>query len=156
ITTVLLDGFDGSPGPWYVNLEVAMDIETVIAMAPGLDQVLVYEGVLPNSILNRMATDNIAKQLSASWVYQIDAGSTQSCQQFAAQGQSFVNSSGDAGAYANTISTPCDDPYITIVGGTELTTTSAGGGWASETVWSGTGGGVSSTYAIPGWQQGVD
>jgi hypothetical protein len=156
ITTVLLDGYDGSPGPWYVNLEVAMDIETAIAMAPGLDQVLVYEGVLPNSVLNRMATDNIAKQLSASWVYQINSGSQQSFQQFAAQGQSFFNSSGDAGAYASTISTPCDDPYITIVGGTVLTTTNAGGSWASETVWSGTGGGVSSTYAIPSWQQGVN
>jgi subtilase family serine protease len=156
IATVLLDGFDGSPGPWYVNLEVAMDIETTISMAPGLDHVLVYEGVLADSILNRMATDNIAKQLSASWVYQIDAGSQQSFQQFAAQGQSFFNSSGDAGAYASTVSTPCDDPYITVVGGTVLTTTSAGGSWASETVWSGTGGGVSSTNAIPGWQQGVN
>jgi subtilase family serine protease len=116
ITPVLLDGYDGSPGVWEVNTEVSLDIEMAISMAPGLDQVLVYEGYLPDSILSQMATDDIAKQLSASWVYGIDAESQQLYQQFATQGQSFFNSSGDGGAWGNSISTPCDDPYITIAG----------------------------------------
>ena len=155
LTPVLLDGYDGSPGVWEVNTEVSLDIEMAISMAPGLDQVLVYEGYLPDSILSQMATDDIAKQLSASWVYGIDAESQQLYQQFATQGQSFFNSSGDGGAWGNSIPTPCDNPYITIVGGTVLTTSNAGGGWAGETTWSGSGGAISSTYAIPSWQQGI-
>ncbi|MGA2244124.1 MAG: protease pro-enzyme activation domain-containing protein [Verrucomicrobiota bacterium] len=158
ITPVLLDGYDGSPGSWEVNLEVSLDIEMAISMAPGLDQVLVYEGLLPDSILNRMATDDIAKQLSASWVYGIDSESQQIFQEFATQGQSFFNSSGDGGAWGKSggIASPADDPYITIVGGTVLTTTNAGGGWSSETVWTGSGGGISTNYSIPTWQQGIN
>ena len=158
ITPVLLNGYDGSPGGWQVNAEVSLDIEMAIAMAPGLDQVLVYEGMLPDSILNRMATDNIAKQLSASWVYGIDSESQQIFQEFATQGQSFFNSSGDGGAWgvSGGMPSPLDDPYITIVGGTLLTTTTAGGAWASETVWTGSGGGISTNYSIPTWQQGID
>jgi hypothetical protein len=50
---------------------------------------------------------------------------------------------------------PFDDPYITVVGGTDLTTASAGGAWASETGWEDSGGGYSwetTPYAIPTWQ----
>ncbi len=45
LQTVLLDGFDGLPvtGPNAANSEVALDIEMVIAMAPGLSGVVVYE-----------------------------------------------------------------------------------------------------------------
>jgi subtilase family serine protease len=157
ITPVLLDGFDGAPGDWQANLEVSMDIETAIAMAPGLDQVIVYEGLLPDSVLNRMATDNIAKQLSASWIYLTDAAALQAYQQFAAQGQSFFNSSGDGGTWAGgSMPSPLDDPYITIVGGTVLTTSGPGGTWAGETTWTGSGGGISTNYTIPTWQQGIN
>ncbi|HVM47815.1 MAG TPA: immunoglobulin domain-containing protein [Candidatus Acidoferrum sp.] len=168
ISTVLLDGFDGTPDGG--NIEVALDIDMAIAMAPGLSSVIVYEGLLTDSLLNRMATDDLAKQLSASWTYSIDAISEQVFQQFAAQGQSFFNASGDADAWVGSIPTPCDDPYITIVGGTTLTTSGPGGSWASETVWNegtfydydygiyygiGSGGGISTTYPIPSWQQGI-
>jgi hypothetical protein len=172
---VLIDGFNGTPitGPYANNSEVAMDIELVIAMAPGLNQVLVYEAgpsAAAIDILNRMATDNTAKQLSASWTWiTLDPGTDQVFQEFAAQGQSFFNASGDNDAYdpsTNPVNiwAPADDPYITIVGGTTLTTGSSGA-WASETAWnwgdngdgtaSGTSGGISTTYPIPAWQQGV-
>jgi len=36
-------------------------------MAPGLSKVIVYEGYFLNSVLNRIATDNLAKQISMSW-----------------------------------------------------------------------------------------
>ena len=101
ITTVLLDGYDGSPGAFFSDdAEVSLDIEMAIAMAGrALDQVLVYEGELPDSILNRMATDNTAKQLNASWVYPINSEIEQIYQQYATQGQSFFNSSGDGDAW---------------------------------------------------------
>ena len=155
VTTILADSFNGRPGA--DNIEVSLDIDMAIAMAPGLSAVLVYEGNQPNTVLNRMATDAQAKQISASWTYPIDATSIQIFQQYAAQGQSFFNASGDSGAYApGTVSPPTDVPYITVVGGTDLTTQPNGGAWVGETTWPLSSGGISTTYAIPAWQQGID
>jgi len=153
---VLLDRFKGNPGPY--NDEVALDIEVVISLAPGLDQVILYEGVLPNSILNRMASDNLAKQLSSSWTWGLGSSPTtdQIFLQFAAQGQSFFQASGDSGAYTGVIDQPADNPYITIVGGTTLRTTGPGGAWSSEVTWSSSGGGISTHYPLPSWQNGID
>jgi uncharacterized repeat protein (TIGR03803 family) len=158
VSAVLLDGYNGGPG--IGNDEVSLDIEMVISMAPGLTQVLVYEGAITDDILNRMATDNLAKQIAASWTYQIDAESDQIFLQFAAQGQSYFNASGDGDAYSGSVPPPTDDPNITIVGGTTLSTTGGGGAWVSETVWNegggeGSAGGISPTIAIPIWQKGI-
>ena len=59
---------------------------------------IVYEGEVTDDILNQMATDGLANQLSASWTYPIDPETEQIFQQFAAQGQSFFNASGDSDA----------------------------------------------------------
>ena len=126
-----------------------------ISMAPGLSSVLVYEGPTPlyeaplgtnyvqyatttaqiNDVLNRMATDNLAKQLSCSYEMDINPSTVQIFQQYAAQGQSFFQASGDFGAFPGAIDEPSDDPYITVVGGTTLTTAASDGSWMSETVW---------------------
>ena len=151
--TVLLDGFSGAPGS--SNIEVILDIEMASYMAPGLSKVMVYEGYNPNDILNRMATDNLAQQLSSSWGFGINATTEQIFKQYIAQGQSLLQASGDSGAYKSTVMTPADDPNLTVVGGTSLTTSGAGGPWQSETTWSGSGGGVSTVYAIPSYQQGL-
>ena len=159
VTAVLLDGYDGAAGDG--NDEVSLDIEMAISMAPNLNQILVYEGSTTDDILNRMATDNLAKQIGASWTYGIDAESQQIFQQFAAQGQSFFNAAGDGDAWCNGPASPTDDPYLTSVGGTSLTTSGPGGAWVSETVWNwnnglGGGGGISTTYLIPSWQEGIN
>jgi uncharacterized repeat protein (TIGR03803 family) len=163
ITNVLVNGFTGPQG--LNNIEVALDIEMVISMAPGLAKVIVYEGLgaSANAILNRMATDNLAKQLSSSWGFgsQVDPAREQIFQQFAAQGQSMFQASGDGGAWTGAIFPPSDDAWLTVVGGTSLNTATSGGAWQSETTWSdgndvGTGGGVSTSYTIPIWQQGID
>lgn len=166
LKTVLLDGYNGGPGSG--NDEVSLDIEMAISMAPGLASVIIYEGSATDDILNRMATDNLARQLSASWTYGIDAGSDQDFLEFAAQGQSFFNASGDSDAYvdpSNPPAPPTDDPNLTSVGGTTLTTSGPGGSWVSETVWNwgveygdngiGSSGGISITNPIPSWQTGV-
>ena len=164
LNNVLVDGFGGIPTSRRRNSgneEVALDIEMAISMAPGLSQVIVYEGdptgttATMDDILNRMATDNLARQLSCSWGFDIDAISQQVFLQYAAQGQSFFLASGDNGAFSGVVSQPSDDPYITVVGGTMLTTSSAHA-WAAETAWDGSGGGISTLYPIPSWQQGVD
>jgi hypothetical protein len=173
LTNVLLGGFDGNPVDAGAVVEVSLDIEMAIAMAPGLSRVLVYEAPLSSAgaydILNQMATDNQAKQISSSWV--IDRIVTtpvpnQIYQQYAAQGQSFFQASGDQDAYTPDTFQTADNPYITIVGGTTLTTTGPGGAWASEAVWNwrtptpfggewGSGGGISPTVGIPSYQQGI-
>jgi Viral BACON domain len=94
----------------------------------------------------------------------------------AAQGQSFFSASGDSDAFtagANSVNgvdnpanvnTPSSSPYITMVGGTTLTTSGPGGSWVSETTWNwgshngsyvGTSGGISSYYSLPSWQSGI-
>ena len=172
VTPVLVDGYDGSPGGVNENAEVSLDIEMAISMAPGSDQVLVYEGSEPDDILNCIATNGVANQISASWGYSIDASTEQIYQQFAAQGQSFFNASGDGDAWVGSIPYGClEDSNITIVGGTTLTTSGPGGSWASETVWNwgytgatgwnpdgyvGSSGGISTDVSIPGWQQGIN
>jgi hypothetical protein len=170
LTNVLLDGYDGDSGG--ANDEVSLDIEMSISMAPGLSQVIVYEGYIPDDVLNSMAAGNQAKQLSCSWVWDGDNDATldQIFQELAVQGQSFFNASGDYDAYggANPIYQPADNPYITVVGGTTLTTTGPGGSWVSETTWNwgvefgagyngiGSSGGISTNYAIPTWQQTIN
>lgn len=198
VTPILIDGATGgdseaanleSEGYLDYAFEVAGDIEMTIAMAPGLSQVLVYEGPTPqdvpplgsnyvqdatttaqiNDVLNRMATDDKARQLSCSYGFDVNLSTVQIFQQFAAQGQSFFLAAGDSGAYSSPVDEPADDPYITVVGGTTMLE-SSNGDWASETAWltpassdgmgdnypeEATGGGVSQTYAIPAWQQGI-
>jgi hypothetical protein len=167
LTNVLLDGFNGSPGS--ANIEVALDIEVAIAMAPGLNRVIIYEAGpngFPNDILSRMASDNLARQISSSWTWSGGPSSTTDnlFQQLAAQGQSFFQASGDDDAYSSAIPQPADSAYITVVGGTTLSTSGPGGAWTSEKTWNwfntgtgtnGSSGGISTTVPIPTWQQTI-
>ena len=168
LQNVLIDGFDGTPTPGSSsgNSEVALDIEVAMSMAPGLSKILVYEAdpsAIPNDVISRMATDNLAAQMSCSWGFGTgpDATTEQIFQQFATQGQTFFNASGDQGAYAGSVPVPQADSYITIVGGTTLTTTGPKGAWVSETTWNAGGGfsssgGFDSSLPLPVWQQGID
>ena len=168
LTNILLTGATGRPSGDGGEVEVSLDIEVAIAMAPAMSKLIVYEGVWdtgPNwhTVLNRMASDNQAKQMSCSWYIPggpADPVADQIFQEMAAQGQSFFNASGDDDAYTGPIDFPGDTPYITQVGGTTLTTTGPGGAWLSEKVWNwgsgtGSGGGVSASYAIPSYQTNI-
>jgi hypothetical protein len=159
------------------NDEVALDIEMAIAMAPKLAQVIVYEKkTVSTTLLNRIATDNLAKQVSSSWMVGNWSASTAMAYDtiltnMAAQGQSFFQASGDSDAYTGSqpldsgVTVPVDSPYATIVGGTTLTMNNYGVSWASETVWNknlsgspnvGSGGGISAYYPIPAWQTNIN
>ena len=163
IENVLVDGFSGactavsSPTSSACDDgEQVLDIVNAIGMAPGIKQILFYEGSSNTEILNQMATDNVAKVLSSSWGWNpADAASDDPIfQEFAAQGQSFVSASGDDGEFnSSTYSFPGVDPYITQVGGTDLTTMGGGGAWSAETAWPQSGGGYVSGTPIPSWQQ---
>ena len=166
LTNVLLDNYNGVPATTNGQLEVSLDIEMVISMARGVSKILVYEAGpdgLWEDILSRIATDNSAKQISCSWYDPGQPASTATdmlFEQMIAQGQSFFCASGDDDAYSGSIPFPEDSPYITEVGGTTLTVSGTGGPWSAETAWNwnngtGTGGGVSTYYSIPYWQQGT-
>ena len=183
IQTVLLDNYDGTPttGANSGNVEVSLDIEMVMSMAPGLAKILVFEAGSSgnqNDILNAMAASNSVKQLSCSWGWSGGPSTTTDAifKEMAAQGQSFFDASGDSDAFTTGVSSangvdntsldnaPSSCPYITVVGGTALTTTGPGGDWSSETVWNwglhkgsyvGSSGGISSSYSLPAWQSGV-
>jgi len=133
-----------------------LDIEMAISMAPGLSQVVVYVGSSDVSIFNQMAADNTSKQLSCSWGWKDDESSLDPIfKEFAAQGQSVFVATGDNGSKtaANEV-WPADDPYVTAVGGTDLTTNGPGGPWLSETGWSGSAGMPSkNSIPIPSYQQ---
>jgi subtilase family serine protease len=176
IDNIVVDG--GSAATWTDandEGEVCLDIEQAVSVAPGLTQLLVYIG--PTSfgtgvdgfIFSRMATDNLAKQLSNSWWWSPDDPAVDDpyFEEMAVQGQTLFNISGDFGAYTgndlNDMGYPAEDIYLTVVGGTELTTSSAGGPWQSEVAWNdfgeGSGGGPADDgtayFAIQSWQTPV-
>ncbi len=166
LTNVAVDGGVSTPGSGVD--EVSLDIEMVISMAPGVSNIIVYEAPNPSpwvDLLNRIATDNLAKQISCSWGGgPPDAASEQAFVQMAVQGQSFFSASGDSDAFTGAISFPAESTNITQVGGTTLTTSGPGGSYVSETVWNwglhngsylGSSGGISTTYPIPTYQQGI-
>jgi subtilase family serine protease len=163
IKNVLVGGFSGacttagsSTDSPCEDGEQVLDIVNAIGMAPGIKQILFYEGSSNTEILNQMATDNVAKVLSSSWGWNpVDAASDDPIfQEFAAQGQSFLSASGDDGAFnSSNYYFPSVDQYVTQVGGTVLTTAGPGGPWSAETGWSQSGGGYVSGTPIPSWQQ---
>lgn len=157
IVNVLLDGVNGAYAPFYGDGEITLDIEMAMSLAPGA-QILVYEGTLFVDVINRMATDNAAKQMSSSWAFGgYPSTMEQILMEYAAQGQTFFECSLDNGAYPPSaqIFAPIGDPYVTVVGGTSLVTTGPGGAWLSESAWKGSGGGFNSLYSIPSWQSPV-
>ncbi|MGH7951353.1 MAG: protease pro-enzyme activation domain-containing protein [Limisphaerales bacterium] len=174
LQNVLVDGYNGSIGA--NNVEVALDIEMAIAMAPGLSKVIIYEGLndgdeaIITDMLNRIAADNSARQISSSWLLPDTTTWDQIYLEYAAQGQSFFQASGDNDAFnwnLNFYQQQTDDPYITLVGGTTLSTSGPNGRRTAETVWNwgsggasgwaeGSGGGISPTYSIPSWQTNIN
>jgi subtilase family serine protease len=136
--------------------EQVLDIEMAISMAPALKQVVVYVGSSDVSIFNRMAVDNTSKQLSCSWGWSDDESSLDPIfKEMATQGQTVFVATGDNGSSTPAdVVWPSDDPYITAVGGTDLTTTGPGGAWKSETGWNGSAGMPSKNKVpIPSYQQ---
>ncbi len=167
INNILLDGATGEPGAGDGPAEVVLDIVQAIGMAPGLSQVRVYigQGLDDATSSTPWPRRTSPKQISSSWSWTPDDPQTDDVffQEFAAQGQSFFDASGDYGAWDASVSPyfyPAEDQYVTAVGGTHLTTNGAGGTWASEAAWNsegdGSGGGISpDNIPIPGWQSGV-
>ncbi|HBE26631.1 MAG TPA: hypothetical protein DDW33_13195 [Ktedonobacter sp.] len=179
ISNVILDGFNGQPGAGAV--EVELDMEVIMSMAPKLSKMIVYEA--PNTTQGyndefaRIVSDR-TPVISVSWgdceknMGQPEAQQENKFfQEAAAQGQSILVASGDSGSSScfqlggSSFDTslnaddPAAQPFVTAVGGTTLSLNSANS-YQSEHVWNGGlfggagGGGISQYWKQPAWQKG--
>ncbi len=142
------------------DTEQTLDMTQALGMAPGLSSLVMYVGSTDASIFNAMATaKTLNAQLACSWAWRPADPSTDDpfFKEFAAQGQNLFVAAGDYGKWPTRKSPyyyPAEDAYITSVGGTALTTSSAAGPWKSESAWADGGGGISpDKIPIPSWQQ---
>ncbi|HEY1986302.1 MAG TPA: S53 family peptidase [Terracidiphilus sp.] len=140
------------------DTEQTLDITQALGMAPGLSSLVVYVGSTDTAIISAMTTHNpLPTTIGCSWGWTPADPSTLDpyFQKMAAQGQNFFAASGDASTWSSRNEAwPADDAYVVSVGGTDLTTSGAGGPWASETAWVDSGGGISPDgIAIPSWQK---
>lgn len=163
IHNVLLDQATGAPGQFISPIsdaEQVLDIVQSIGMAPGLSQVRVYIGSNDVDILSAIAFENLANEVSISWLWTPDDPSSvdQFFEEMTAQGQSVFVASGDYGAYSpgSPYYFPAEDDWVTAVGGTTLMTSGAGGSFLLESAWGQSGGGTSpDSIPIPAWQAGI-
>jgi subtilase family serine protease len=134
-------------------LETNLDVQWAHAIAPKANIVLVV--AKSASLSNLLSAVDTAVKLGAKVVSMSWGGSEFSSEasydsHFNKSGVTFVASSGDNGAG---VMWPAASPYVLAVGGTTLSLDQQGN-VASETAWSGSGGGVSAYEVRPGYQQG--
>ena len=182
LDTIPVGGASGAPSGGDGAGEVTLDIELMLALAPGVSTIRVYEAPLSNdgviAAFSAIADDNVAKEISTSWGQPengLDA-TTQNTentlfQQMASQGQSVYAASADSGAYDDgatlSVDDPASQPFMTGVGGTALNVVTAGGAYVAESTWSdptdtsrsakgsGGGGGISTVWPLPDYQSTV-
>ncbi|MGH9097029.1 MAG: hypothetical protein ACRDWB_06365, partial [Acidimicrobiales bacterium] len=177
VTTTLVDG---GAGAVPASGEAALDIETVTGLAPQAS-INVYEapnsGIGPFDAYRQIAEDDRAQVVSTSWgLCEPSLGLATALseelvfEQMAAQGQSLLAATGDSGSEdchrpgppTNSflaVDDPASDPFVTGVGGTDLTSV---GTPPAEVVWNepvnsvgAGGGGISTFWSMPSWQNGV-
>jgi subtilase family serine protease len=142
------------------DAEQTLDITQAVSMAPGLTGLYMFVGATDTAMLSSMSTHApLVSSIGSSWTWSPSDPKTDDpyFQKFSAQGQNYFQASGDSGAYTSHSQDvfPADDDFVTVVGGTDLITQSAGGPWASETAWVDSGGGIYNpdSIPIPAWQQ---
>ena len=163
ITLLSTDGtstscVDSRAGGRCDDTEQTLDMTQALGMAPGLASLVMYVGSTDTAIISSMTTHSpLPTTIGCSWGWTPADPSTLDpyFKKMAAQGQNFFAASGDSSTWSRRNEAwPADDANVVSVGGTDLTTASAGGPWKSETAWVDSGGGISpDSIAIPSWQQ---
>jgi subtilase family serine protease len=125
---------------WAV--EVSLDLQWAHAIAPQAKIVLVEAS--SNNLSDLLASVDVAVRhgasaVSMSWTSGEISGERNLDNHFASSGVTFVAASGDSGSG---VAYPATSPDVVAVGGTSLQL-DANGNYASETAWSGSGGGQS-------------
>jgi subtilase family serine protease len=147
------------PTGW--GLETALDVEWAHAMAPNAS-IALLEAAQPTTTdllgaWNYSLANSLGNQISNSW------GGSGGCPQLASRlvrsaalaHVTVLASSGDSGAWGSgttqTQQNPADCLGVVTVGGTTLNVNSTGA-YSSESAWSGSGGGYSSSLREPAFQ----
>ncbi len=159
-------GGTGTEVPGW-SIEIALDVEWAHAMAPAAN-IILMEGY--SSSLDDLMTANLtaATQLGAdvisnSWGYYLEAAGDGAEETYLDQayldpalaanpGVTFLASSGDGGAFNGPLY-PSISPNVVSAGGTSLVAT--GNTWTAEYSWADGGGGISTNYSAPAYQQAV-
>lgn len=179
ITAVSVDGGTNSPGNSNgADDEVALDIEVAGAIAPGTHIVVYFAPNTDQGFLDALTTaihdqTNKPNIISiswggpeANWATQTMQSFDEACQSAAALGITILVAAGDNGSSDGIadgndhVDFPASSPHVIACGGTKLT--AQGNTRQSEVVWNdqalgggATGGGVSSVFATPSWQEKV-
>jgi kumamolisin len=179
--TVTASGVDGGQNrptgdPSGADGEVLLDIEVVGGLAPGAQQVVYFAPNTDQGFLDAVSTaihaDPTPVAVSISWGASEDQWTEQARTAFdqaladaAALGVTVTAAAGDGGSTdratdgAAHTDFPASSPHVLACGGTSLTADASTGAVQSETVWNSgsgggaTGGGVSTAFDLPSWQQ---
>jgi kumamolisin len=166
----------GGPPPGLVNdsIETMLDVDTILATAPGV-ALSVYEmnSLLYSSVIdayNQIDTDDDVGAVNSSFggceaatdpAY-FPALSDYLAMQGEALGIVFAASTGDSGSVAcedgtnpDGVATPASGPHFIAAGGTSLFVSSKDDAYLFEYGWSGSGGGVSVEFPTPAYQTGL-
>ena len=174
VTAVSVDGGTNSPGdPNGADGEVALDIEVAGSIAPGANIAVYFTTNTSQGFIDALTTalhdtaNGPPSVVSISWGSPESSWTAQSLTAFdeaaqsaAALGITITVASGDNGssdgATGNNVDFPASSPHVLGCGGTELV--ASGTTISEEVVWNdqpqggASGGGVSTTFALPTWQ----
>jgi len=177
MTAVAVDGGANTPGTANgADGEVMLDIEVCASVAAGAKVAVYFAPNTDQGFMDAITTavhdtTNKPSVISiswggpeSSWTQQAMTAMDEACQAAAAVGVTITVAAGDDGssdgATGNNVDFPASSPHVLACGGTKLTGT--GETITSEVVWNetaanegATGGGVSTVFALPTWQDGV-
>ena len=177
VTAVGVDGGSNVAGqdPQGADGEVLLDIEVAGAAAPGASQVVYFAPNSDRGFVDAVTTAVHASptptvvsiswgQSEDSWTGQARTALDQAFADAAALGVTVTAAAGDNGSGDRAsdgkshADFPAASPHALACGGTSLRVNTATGAVSAETVWNdgsrggATGGGVSDTFGLPGWQ----
>lgn len=177
VVAVSVDGGTNSPtNPNGADSEVMLDIEVAASVAPEAKIAVYFTPNTDQGFIDALTTaihdtTNHPSVISiswggpeSSWTQQAMTALDDACQSAAALGVSITVACGDSGSTdgvsdgANHVDFPASSPHVLACGGTKITV--SGTTLTNEVVWNdeaqsggATGGGVSSVFALPTWQQ---
>jgi kumamolisin len=177
VTAVAVDGGKNTPGDASgADGEVMLDIEVCAAVAPGAKIAVYFAPNTDQGFIDAvsMAVHDAVNKPSAisiswggpesSWTGQATSALDAACQAAAAVGVTITVACGDDGSTdgvsggGNNVDFPASSPHVLACGGTTLE--GSGTTITSEVVWNelatgegATGGGVSTIFPLPTWQQ---
>ncbi len=176
ITAVSVDGGKNTPGTANgADGEVMLDIEVSASIATGAKVAVYFAPNTDQGFIDAVTTavhDTTHKPSvisiswggpESSWTTQASTALNAACQAAAAVGVTITVACGDDGSTdggtGNNVDFPASSPYVLACGGTTLE--GSGTTISSEVVWNelaigegATGGGVSTLFPLPTWQQG--